>query len=64
MMWISRRAFGDVGKVDAVGHLVGTAVGWGRNREEDAMYDLVRPARNDGQTPPAPFRAGIKGPSR
>ncbi len=45
------RTFGDVGVVDPVRHLLGTANGWGGNPEQDATYALVSPERNDGQTP-------------
>ena len=45
------RTFGDADDVDAVRHLVGTARGWGGNREADAVYQLVYPERNDGETP-------------
>jgi hypothetical protein len=45
------RTFGDEGEVDPVRHLVGTAWGWGANPKRDAMYTMITPARNDGQTP-------------
>jgi hypothetical protein len=47
----SRRMFGDKAEVDPVRHLIGTAGGWGGNREQDALYLNVNPKANDGQTP-------------
>jgi hypothetical protein len=47
----SGRTFGDVDGVEPVRHLIGTARGWGGNREEDAHYVLVTPEQNDGKTP-------------
>ena len=47
----SRRMFGDNAEVDPVRHLIGTAGGWGGNREQDALYLNVNPKGNDGQTP-------------
>lgn len=35
--------FGDVGKVDPILHLIGTAYGWGGNPRRDAMYLNVTP---------------------
>ena len=46
----SRRTFGMRGQVDPVRHLIGTAIGWGGNRETDACYKGVMPAKNDGTT--------------
>ncbi|WP_168202998.1 MULTISPECIES: DUF1214 domain-containing protein [unclassified Tardiphaga] len=46
----SRGMFGDVDAVDKVAHLVGTAGGWGGNREQDALYLNVVPPANDGKT--------------
>jgi len=46
----SRGMFGDVDAIDKVAHLVGTAGGWGGNREQDAMYLNVVPPVNDGKT--------------
>jgi hypothetical protein len=43
--------FGDVGEVDPVGHLVGTAAGWGANPAKDAVYLFKGVAANDGVTP-------------
>ena len=42
--------FGPRGKVDPVRHLIGSAVAWGGNPEEDALYLNVTPAHNDGKT--------------
>ncbi|MDR2999601.1 MAG: DUF1214 domain-containing protein [Microbacterium sp.] len=47
----SRGAFGGRDSVDPVRHLIGTASGWGGNRESDATYVTVTPAHNDGVTP-------------
>ncbi|MCA0244581.1 MAG: DUF1214 domain-containing protein [Proteobacteria bacterium] len=46
----TRRMFGGREQVDPVRHLIGTAMAWGGNREADALYLNVTPARNDGQT--------------
>lgn len=46
----SRRTFGDVSEVDPIRHLIGTARGWGGNREEDAFYAATTPELNDGKT--------------
>ena len=43
--------FGDAGEVDPVGHMVGTAVGWGGNPPRDATYLFKSVAANDGTTP-------------
>lgn len=43
--------FGDTDEVDPVGHMVGTAVGWGGNPPRDAAYLLKSVAANDGTTP-------------
>jgi len=45
-----RRTFGTREQVDPVRHLVGTAVGWGGNPEQHAIYLGVAPERNDGRT--------------
>ena len=45
----SAEMFGDVDEVDDVRHLIGTAGGWGGNREQDAIYLNVMPERNDGE---------------
>jgi hypothetical protein len=44
----SRGMFGDEAEVNPVRHLVGTAGGWGGNREQDALYTNVNPKANDG----------------
>jgi len=46
----SKRMFGDVGEVDPVRHLIGTAGGFGGNTEKDAIYLNVFPEKNDGTT--------------
>ena len=38
------------GEVDAVRHLIGSAVAWGGNPEQDALYLNVTPPKNDGKT--------------
>ena len=43
--------FGDKSKLNPLYHLLGTAMGWGGNPPEGAMYDNVVPERNDGKTP-------------
>lgn len=43
--------FGNAGEVDPVGHLVGTAAGWGANPARDATYVFSGVAANDGTTP-------------
>ena len=45
-----RRAAGRKDEVDPVRHLIGTATGWGRNPDKDAIYLNVTPAKNDGKT--------------
>jgi hypothetical protein len=47
----SQRMFGDKNEVDPVRHLVGTAGGFGGNKQDDAIYLNVTPQKNDGQTP-------------
>jgi len=42
--------FGSRDEVDPVSHLIGTAVGWGGNPEDAAVYDGVVPRFNDGKT--------------
>lgn len=44
----SRKAFGSRERVDAVHHLVGTAVGWGGLPETEAVYDLAAMGLPDG----------------
>lgn len=46
----TRRPFGARDQVDPVRHLIGTAMAWGGNPEEDALYLNVTPAKNDGKT--------------
>lgn len=43
--------FGEVGKVDPIKHLLGSAWGWGANTKESAMYFGFTPENNDGKTP-------------
>lgn len=45
-----RQAFGRRDQVNPIHHLIGTAVGWGGNPREAAIYDSVYPAANDGRT--------------
>lgn len=45
----SRASFGDKKEVDPIKHLVATAVGWGGNREQDAIYLNVTPKENNGR---------------
>jgi hypothetical protein len=45
-----RDAFGAKDEVDAVRHLIGTAVAWGGNPEKDATYLNITPEQNDGTT--------------
>ena len=45
-----QNAFGPVGEVDPVQHLMGCAFGWGGNPQRGAMYFNVAPAKNDGKT--------------
>jgi hypothetical protein len=42
--------FGSRGKVDPVRRLIGAAVAWGGNPEDEALYLNVTPAHNDGKT--------------
>ena len=37
-------------EVDPVRHLIGTAIGWGGNPEQDATYLNFNPPANDGTT--------------
>jgi hypothetical protein len=46
----SKRMFGSREQVDPVRHLIGTAMAWGGNPENDAIYLNVTPAKNDGVT--------------
>lgn len=43
--------FGDVGDVDPVRHMIGTAGGFGGNPEKEAIYLNSFPEKNDGKTP-------------
>lgn len=45
------RTFGDVGEVDPIDHLLGTAYGWGGQPISDAVYLNMTPEKNDGSTP-------------
>ncbi|MGY2052573.1 DUF1214 domain-containing protein [Methylobacterium sp. JK268] len=42
--------FGRKDEVDAIAHLIGTAIGWGGNPPTAAVYKGVFPAKNDGTT--------------
>jgi hypothetical protein len=47
----TRRTYGANEKeVDPVKHLIASALLWGGNREKDALYLPITPARNDGST--------------
>jgi hypothetical protein len=46
----NRRMFGQIGKVDPVRHLIGTAAGWGGNPLEHAKYISGVVKLNDGKT--------------
>jgi hypothetical protein len=46
----TKRMFGTRNQVDPVRHLIGSAIGWGGNPENDAFYLTVTPKRNDGIT--------------
>ena len=46
----SHNSFGDAKQVNPVRHLIATSVGWGGNREQDAVYLNVTPKENDGRT--------------
>jgi hypothetical protein len=43
--------FGDRGKLNPIDHLMGTAMGWGGNPKEGAMYFSAFPKMNDGKVP-------------
>jgi hypothetical protein len=45
----SRRTFGTRDHVDPVRHLIGAAIGWGGNPENDAFYANLSPSTNDGR---------------
>jgi len=46
----TKQTFGPRNQVDPVRHLIGTALAWGGNPEEDALYLNVVPAQNNGKT--------------
>ncbi|WP_250149451.1 DUF1254 domain-containing protein [Mycolicibacter acidiphilus] len=46
----TRAMFGTAQDTDPIRHLIGAASAWGGNREQDALYLNVTPARNDGST--------------
>jgi hypothetical protein len=46
----SRGMFGSRAQVDPIRHLIGTAMHWGGNPEEEATYLNVTPRMNDGTT--------------
>ena len=46
----SRGMFGSRTQVDPIRHLIGTAMHWGGNPEDEAMYLSVTPLLNDGAT--------------
>lgn len=43
--------FGDKRKLNPIDHLIGTAMGWGGNPKEGAMYFGAFPRANDGKVP-------------
>jgi hypothetical protein len=45
----TRRTFGPRDEVDPVRHLIGAAVRWGGNPEQDAFYVHISPPTNDGR---------------
>lgn len=47
----SKNVFGTKGRVDPMRHMIGAAMGWGGNPEEDAIYMVTTPSQNDGRTP-------------
>nr|WP_224791478.1 DUF1254 domain-containing protein [Pseudomonas fluorescens] len=46
----THRMFGSRDQVTPVRHLIGSAVAWGGNPEQDALYLTVAPTLNDGKT--------------
>lgn len=46
----TKRMFGDREQTDPVRYLIGAALGWGGNPENDALYLNVVPTKNDGTT--------------
>jgi hypothetical protein len=47
----SKGMFGKKGQVDEVRHLIGAAMAWGGNPEQDATYITVNPPNNDNTNP-------------
>lgn len=45
-----RDFFGEKENLEPLNHLMGTALGWGGNPPQAAVYDLVIPEQNDGTT--------------
>jgi hypothetical protein len=45
----TRNSFGDVTEVDPVRHLIVTSIGWGGNRQQDALYIPGGVENNDGK---------------
>lgn len=45
----AHRSFGPKSEVDPVRHLIGAAVGWGGNPDQDATYLNITPSQNDGK---------------
>ena len=45
-----KKAFGTKDQVDPIRHLIGTALGWGGNPDQDATYLNITPPTNDGTT--------------
>lgn len=43
--------FGEIGKIDPIKHLMGTAFGYAGNPREAAIYLNIVPEKNDGKTP-------------
>ncbi len=46
----TRHMFGTRDQVDPVRHVIGAAMAWGGNPEQDTFYLTVTPPRNDGKT--------------
>ncbi len=46
----SRRMFGSPEQIEPIKHLIGSAMAWGGNNEQDALYLNRYPAANDGKT--------------
>lgn len=47
----ARGFFGEKDKLDPIKHLMGTAIGYGGNPDEDALYFQISTEKNDGKTP-------------